>query len=283
MSTLRMSASGEPAPDLATPQFDQEEATDLLLEATNSAIALQKGKAGDSASLPSMSEADKTQSRNWLDVLADHGGVDDQKILRRGTLASLASMALFGNAGAALAAGRGGGGGRSGGRVGGRAPSRAAARPAPRAAPAPAPRTNVYVTPPRSTNVYVNPGFGGGYGYGGGFGYGGGVFGGGPGLGTYLGLSFAESLLRQQQRREMLDRELRTQQELGRDQGQIQALQQQLAAQDASIAALKAKGDTGTAPAQGQPAKSEQQQMLEMKELLLKQQQEIIDLKKDKK
>jgi hypothetical protein len=136
------------------------------------------------------------------------------------------------------------------------------------------------VTPPRTTNVIV----GGGYGYGGGYGgYGYGGFGGGPGLGTYLGLSFAESLLRENQRRSMLEQQLRTQQELGRDQGQIQALQQQLAAQDANIAALKAKGDTGTAPAQGQPVKSEQEQMLELKELLLKQQQEILDLKKDKK
>ena len=76
---------------------------------------------------------------------------------------------------------------RSGGRVGGRVSAPRARAPAPARAPSSAPRT---------TNVYVAPSpMGMGMGYGGmGYGYG---YGGGPGLGTYLGISLAETFLRE--------------------------------------------------------------------------------------
>ena len=94
-------------------------------------------------------------------------------------------------------------GGRSGGRVGGRtssAPSRSYSRPA-TSAPAAA----------GTTNVIVTPGYGMGYGYGG--------FGMSPGMtGAYLGLSLADTLIREQQRQAFLQRQLETQRQLGQDQ-----------------------------------------------------------------
>jgi hypothetical protein len=85
---------------------------------------------------------------------------------------------------------------RSGGRVGGRAPvSRPSVSSGTRSS---------FAAPARSTtNVYMAPSMGMGYGYGGGYGGGygyGGGFGGGGGAGLYLGLSVAESFLREQQR-----------------------------------------------------------------------------------
>jgi len=134
--------------------------------------------------------------------------------------------------------------GRSGGRVGGRAP---AMRSAPSRSYAP--RTS------SRTNIYVSPGIGyGGFGYGGvfpGYGYG---FGGGPGLGTYLGLSLAETFLREQQRQAFLEQQLRTQQELGRDQAQIAALQQQLEVQRSRVDILRAEQE-------GKPSDSMASQM----------------------
>ena len=95
-------------------------------------------------------------------------------------------------------------GGRSGGRVGGRtssAPSRSYSRPATNSRPAAA----------GTTNVIVTPGYGMGYGYGG--------FGMSPGMtGAYLGLSLADTLIREQQRQAFLQRQLETQRQLGQDQ-----------------------------------------------------------------
>jgi len=117
--------------------------------------------------------------------------------------------------------------GRSGGRVGGRAPVS-------RAAPARAPVS-------RTTNVYVSPApavvYGGGYGYGG-YGYGGGF---GISPGAYLGLSLAETLIRENQRQAYLQQQLRTQQELGRDEAEIAMLQRALAEQNAKIEGLKSQ------------------------------------------
>merc|ERR1719231_395347 len=96
-------------------------------------------------------------------------------------------------------------------------------------------------TPQRTTNIYMAPSMGMGYGgmvYGGyGMGYGG-----GNGLGLYLGISVAETFLREQQRQAYLQQQLRTQQELGRDQAAIQQLQSELQAQNAKVAALQAQG-----------------------------------------
>ena len=113
--------------------------------------------------------------------------------------------------------------GRSGGRVGGRAPVS-------RAAPARAPVS-------RTTNVYVSPApavvYGGGFGI---------------SPGAYLGLSLAETLIRENQRQAYLQQQLRTQQELGRDQAEIAMLQRALAEQNAKIEGLKSQqsgGDSG--------------------------------------
>merc|ERR1712087_879626 len=123
---------------------------------------------------------------------------------------------------------------RAGGRVGGRVSSTRVA-PAPRA-PAPsasstmAPRTtNIYVAPPP---VVTSP-FGGGYGYG--YGY-------NPGFtGLSIGLSLADSIIREQQRQAFLQQQLRQQQELGRDQAMIMDLQRQLSEQNLKIEQLKAQ------------------------------------------
>lgn len=128
------------------------------------------------------------------------------------------------------------GGGRTGGRVGGRAPPRAAPTmsAAPRAAPA-APAVT-------QTNVYVNsaPTVVRSYGYGGGFGYSPGFVGGGFGIGdgAYVGLSLVESYFRAQRERRMIEQQLATQRELGKDQAQIQALEQRLSQQDAQLQQL---------------------------------------------
>lgn len=94
----------------------------------------------------------------------------------------------------------------------------------------------------------------GGYGgvFPGGYGYGG-----GPGFGTYLGLSLAESFIREQQRQAFLEQQLRTQQELGRDQAQIAALQQQLEVQKSRVDILKSQQD-------GAPSSSMSTQMDQM-------------------
>jgi len=157
---------------------------------------------------------------------------------------------------------------RSGGRVGGRAPS-SSMRSAPRAAPA------------RTTNVYVQPAMpmgGMGMGYGG-YGYGGGMMGGGGnGLGLYPGLSVAETFMREQQRQAYLQQQLRTQQELGRDQAAIQQLQMELQAQNAKVEQLKAQngGQVPTTSVQQQPAPGE---MEAMRQMLIQQQKELMELK----
>lgn len=84
---------------------------------------------------------------------------------------------------------------RSGGRVGGRAPS-SSMRSAPRSAPAPVRTTNVYVAPTPMMGGY-------------GMGYGGYGMGGGNGMGLYLGLSLAETFMREQQRQAYLQQQLR--------------------------------------------------------------------------
>lgn len=158
--------------------------------------------------------------------------------------------------------------GRSGGRVGGRVSApRMAPRAAPRAAPVGGGRTNVYIAP---TPMY------GGYG----MGYGGYGMGGGNGLGLYLGLSVAETFLREQQRQAYLQQQLRTQQQLGADQAAIQALQNELAAQNAKVEGLRAQ-QTGQQPGslQQQAAPGETEATLQLRLQLLEQQKEIEALK----
>merc|ERR1711920_991552 len=113
---------------------------------------------------------------------------------------------------------------RVGGRVGGRAPA---------------------VAPRQTTNIYVAPTPMQGYGYSG-YGYGYSPFG-GISTGAYLGLSIVETLIREQQRQAYLQQQLRTQQELGRDQAMIQQLQADLAAQNAEVDSLKAQRAAGGA------------------------------------
>ena len=130
---------------------------------------------------------------------------------------------------------------RSGGRVGGRAPvSRSAPSRAPSAISQP--HTNVYVSPAPVYGGGMGMGYGGGYG--GGFG-GGGFGGGGISTGTYLGISLVETLIREQQRQTYLQQQLRTQQELGRDQAQIAQLQAELAAQSVKVDGLKVQQQQG--------------------------------------
>jgi len=158
--------------------------------------------------------------------------------------------------------------GRSGGRVGGRAPVSRAAPP--RAAPSRT--TNVYVAP---TPVY------GGYG---GYGYGyGGFGGGGISTGTYLGLSLAETFIREQQRQAYLQQQLRTQQELGRDQAQIQQLQQELAAQNAKVEGIRAQQAAGGGSATAPAAPSTDAETVKLlQQQLIQQQQQIQELQKAK-
>jgi len=160
--------------------------------------------------------------------------------------------------------------GRSGGRVGGRAPSmssRPAARPSmSRSAPAPAPMQ-------RTTNVYMAPMGGMGYG---GMGYGGmGYGGGGNGMGLYLGLSVAESFMREQQRQTYLQQQLRTQRELGQDQAAIAQLQNELSQQNAKVDAMKQQGaETNTGAATEKDIEA-----LKLRLQLMEQQKEIEALK----
>lgn len=178
------------------------------------------------------------------------------KVVGAAVLAALLTMAPVDDAFAA---------GRSGGRVGGRAPSRPSVS---RSAPSPARATNVYVAP--------TPMYGGGMGYG--MGYGG--FGGGMSTGTYLGLSLAESFIREQQRQTYLQQQLRTQQELGRDQAQIAELQRALSEQNAKVDGLRAQqAQGGQAPAAAPaaaPVDAETVRMLQQQ--LLQQQQQIQQL-----
>jgi len=153
---------------------------------------------------------------------------------------------------------------RSGGRVGGRAPS-SAMRSSPRPAPTAAPQ--------RTTNVYVAPMGGMGMGYGGmGMGYGG--YGGGNGMGLYLGLSLAETFLREQQRQAYLQQQLATQRQLGADQAAIQQLQMQLQEQNAKVAGLTQQNG-GVAP----KVDAETEATLKLKIQLAEQQKELEALK----
>ena len=93
------------------------------------------------------------------------------------------------------------------------------------------------------TNVIISPGIGMGmspFGYG--YGY-------GISPGAYLGLTLAETLLREQQRQAYLEQQLRTQQQLGQDQAMIQQLQTALAEQSAKVEGLRAQGGGGGAAA----------------------------------
>ena len=162
-----------------------------------------------------------------------------QQHLQRTALAALAAAVLVAAPMDAEAA-------RSGGRMGGRAP---AMRSAPmRSAPMRGGggygggygggRTNVIISP--GIGMGMSP-FGYGYGY-------------GISPGAYLGLTLAETLLREQQRQAYLEQQLRTQQQLGQDQAMIQQLQTALAEQSAKVEGLRAQGGGGgggaAAPAQ---------------------------------
>ena len=127
---------------------------------------------------------------------------------------------------------------RSGGRMGGRAP---AMRSAPmRSAPMRGGggygggygggRTNVYVSP--GIGMGMSP-FGYGYGY-------------GISPGAYLGLTLAETLLREQQRQAYLEQQLRTQQQLGQDQAMIQQLQTALGEGMGGLTASAVPGNDGS-------------------------------------
>ena len=100
-------------------------------------------------------------------------------------------------------------------------------------------------------------------------------------MGLYLGLSVAESFLREQQRQAYLQQQLRTQQELGRDQQAIQQLQMELAAQNAKVDQLKAQngGQVPAASVQPQAAPGE---MEAMRQMLIQQQKELEALKATK-
>ena len=163
------------------------------------------------------------------------GGAPPQQHLQRTALAALAAAVLVAAPMDAEAA-------RSGGRMGGRAP---AMRSAPmRSAPMRGGggygggygggRTNVYVSP--GIGMGMSP-FGYGYGY-------------GISPGAYLGLTLAETLLREQQRQAYLEQQLRTQQQLGQDQAMIQQLQTALAEQSAKVEGLRAQGGGGGGAAQ---------------------------------
>ena len=167
------------------------------------------------------------------------GGAPPQQHLQRTALAALAAAVLVAAPMDAEAA-------RSGGRMGGRAP---AMRSAPmRSAPMRGGggygggygggRTNVIISP--GIGMGMSP-FGYGYGY-------------GISPGAYLGLTLAETLLREQQRQAYLEQQLRTQQQLGQDQAMIQQLQTALAEQSAKVEGLRAQGGGGgggaAAPAQ---------------------------------
>jgi len=177
-------------------------------------------------------------------------------------MAALVATSLIGEPDAAFAASR------SGGRVGGRAPAASVRR----AAPAPVTRS--------TTNVYVAPTMGYGYSTG----YGGYGYGGGSGLGLYMGLSFAEALLREQQRQAFLQQQLRQAEQLGQDKAAIAALQSQLAQQENRIEQMKAQGTNSAAPAPSAfPAGGPQDDAVaQLKAQLEAQQREINALKATK-
>ena len=164
-----------------------------------------------------------------------------QQHLQRTALAALAAAVLVAAPMDAEAA-------RSGGRMGGRAP---AMRSAPmRSAPMRGGGGYGGGYGGGRTNVIISPGIGMGmspFGYGYGYGY-------GISPGAYLGLTLAETLLREQQRQAYLEQQLRTQQQLGQDQAMIQQLQTALAEQSAKVEGLRAQGGGGgggaAAPAQ---------------------------------
>merc|ERR1719263_1746658 len=108
----------------------------------------------------------------------------------------------------------------------------------------------------------------GGYG----MGYGMGMSPGGAGL--YLGLSLAETLIREQQRQAFLEQQLRTQQELGRDQASIAALQRELAEQTAKVNSLQSQGG-----GPGSPVLDKEQELEMMRAQLATQQKAIEELK----
>jgi hypothetical protein len=190
------------------------------------------------------------------------------KLLKKIVPFMLAALLTLAPADDALAA-------RSGGRVGGRAP--VVSRSAPRAAPK---ASSSSYTAPATTNVIVAPSVG--YGYGGGFGYGG--FGGGFGIspGAYLGMSVVDSLIREQQRQAYLQQQLRTQQELGKDQAMIQQLQAKLKEQDSKVDALKAK--QASEPQAPAPASQSQdaEAVRKLQQQLMEQQKQIEALKSEK-
>merc|ERR1712129_608954 len=104
---------------------------------------------------------------------------------------------------------------------------------------------------------------GGGMGYGG-MGYGGmGYGGGGNGMGLYLGLSVAESFMREQQRQTYLQQQLRAQ------------LQNELSQQNAKVDAMKQQGaETNTGAATEKDIEA-----LKLRLQLMEQQKEIEALK----
>jgi len=171
-----------------------------------------------------------------------------QQQLQRTALAALAAAVLVAAPMDAEAA-------RSGGRMGGRAP---AMRSAPmRSAPMRGGggygggygggRTNVIISP--GIGMGMSP-FGYGYGY-------------GISPGAYLGLTLAETLLREQQRQAYLEQQLRTQQQLGQDQAMIQQLQTALAEQSAKVEGLRAQGGGGGGAAAAAPALTADQAQIE--------------------
>jgi len=151
----------------------------------------------------------------------------DLKAVGKGlAIAGLASTMLLGTPDDADAA-------RTGGRAGGRSFRPAAARvrySAPQSATR-AYRARGAMPVPVPVPVYPAPGLGL-YGY---YGYG------GISPGAAVGLSLAELIAEEQRRSVIMRQQLDTQRQLGQDTAQIQALQTQLAAQEARIAELQAQ------------------------------------------
>lgn len=95
-----------------------------------------------------------------------------------------------------------------------------------------------------------------------------------------VGMSVAESFIREQQRQAYLQQQLRTQQELGRDQEAIRNLQMQLAEQNAKVESLRAQqGNSASAPAAA-PAESEA--MMKLRLQLMQQEKELELVKQGK-
>ena len=85
--------------------------------------------------------------------------------------------------------------------------------------------------------------------------------------------------MRRQQRQAYLQQQLRTQQELGRDQAAISQLQAELAAQNAKVEGLKQQGAGQGQSLQPQAAPGESEAMLQLKLQLVQQQKELETLK----